>query len=163
MQAWVLKHRVSSATTELDPIKVVRFIIKVFQEGFEIDPTFHKLRLGIKAIKARWDNKIMHDTITFRRPQSWQSGNPRSSGNNQKKRKRDTVTSTANSLTIKGGEVTLADLDRLELNTGGGDDNIDLDLQVSSLEKVVNSGTGDDVVDAEFEEVESDDDEQKSA
>ncbi|HAB11838.1 MAG TPA: hypothetical protein DCE47_09125, partial [Planctomycetaceae bacterium] len=60
----------------------------------------------------------------------------------------DTVTSTANSVTIKGGAVTLADLDRLELNTGGGDDNVDLDLQDASLQKVVNAGAGNDIVDA---------------
>jgi len=95
VQSWILKHRVSSAATELDPIKAVRFIIKEFHEGFEVDPTFHKLRLGIKAVKARWDTKIMHETITFRRPQSWQSGNSKPSGNNQRKRKRDTTTSTA--------------------------------------------------------------------
>ncbi len=95
VQSWILKHRVSSAATELDPIKVVRFIIKEFHEGFEVDPTFHKLRLGIKAIKARWDTKIMHETITFRRPQAGQTGNPKSGGNNQKKRKRNAMTSTA--------------------------------------------------------------------
>jgi hypothetical protein len=96
VQSWILKHRVSSATTELDPIKAVRFIIKEFHEGFEVDPTFHKLRLGIKAVKARWDTKIMHETITFRRPQSWQSSyTSKPSGNNQRKRKRDTTTSTA--------------------------------------------------------------------
>jgi len=61
----------------------------------------------------------------------------------------DTVTSTSDSVTIKGGTITLAaDVSRLELNTYGGADNIDLDLQDATLEKVINSGSGNDTVDA---------------
>lgn len=61
----------------------------------------------------------------------------------------DTVTSTATAVTIAGqGTVTLgSNLDRFELYTFGSDDNIDLDLNVSDVQKFVDAGDGNDIID----------------
>ncbi len=59
----------------------------------------------------------------------------------------DTVTSAAGSVTL-GGTVTLgAGLDRFELFTFAGNDNIDLNLTATPLAKFVDAGDGNDIVD----------------
>jgi Ca2+-binding RTX toxin-like protein len=56
----------------------------------------------------------------------------------------DTVTSNATTVTL-GGTVTIgAGMDRVVVNTYDGDDNIDLDLAVTGLEKYVYGGGGND-------------------
>ncbi|HZL89415.1 MAG TPA: hypothetical protein VFB96_13710, partial [Pirellulaceae bacterium] len=58
------------------------------------------------------------------------------------------VTSTATTVTIDGGAVTIgASIDKLTLNTLDGNDNIDLDLNVAGLQKSVDAGDGNDTVD----------------
>jgi len=101
VQRWVLKHRVTSTTRELDPIKVVRFIIKEFKEAYEVDPTYLKLRKDVKSMRARWNSKIVHESITFRRG-GWNTGNndyTRTQSANQKKRKRASVAISSSSTT----------------------------------------------------------------
>ncbi len=60
----------------------------------------------------------------------------------------DTVTSTATTISFTGaGSATIgATIDRVELFTLGSDDNVDLDLNVASLEKFVHAGAGNDIV-----------------
>ncbi|MCG8649605.1 MAG: hypothetical protein MI861_07220, partial [Pirellulales bacterium] len=67
----------------------------------------------------------------------------------------DTVTSTANSITIgtaqtAGRTVTVGNTNFAELNviTLGGDDNVDLDLGLAGVRKVVDLGAGNDNLDA---------------
>ena len=58
----------------------------------------------------------------------------------------DTVTSNANTVTL-GGTVTLsAGMDQLNINTFDGNDNIDLDLVLTGLKKVIDAGAGSDSV-----------------
>ncbi len=57
----------------------------------------------------------------------------------------DTVTSTANTVTL-GSAVTLGQgIDQLNINTFDGNDNVDLDLALTGLKKVVNLGAGNDI------------------
>ncbi|SMP75586.1 Dockerin type I repeat-containing protein [Neorhodopirellula lusitana] len=59
----------------------------------------------------------------------------------------DTVTSTGDTVTL-GGDVTIgAGIDQLNLNTFDGNDNVDLDLTVAGLKKVIDVGAGNDSVD----------------
>ena len=59
----------------------------------------------------------------------------------------DTVTSTANTITL-GGAVTLgAGIDQVDINTLDGDDRVTLTLAVTGLKKVVNLGAGNDRAD----------------
>ena len=59
----------------------------------------------------------------------------------------DTVLSTANTLLGPGAAVTIgAEIDQLNLNTLGGSDNIDLDLNVANLAIVVDAGAGNDTL-----------------
>ncbi len=58
----------------------------------------------------------------------------------------DIVTSTATTITF-GGLVTLgAGIDQLNINTLDGNDNIDLDLAINGLKKVIDAGAGNDTV-----------------
>jgi len=96
IQRLILKHRVTSASRELDPIKVVRFIIKEFREAHEVDPTYQKLRDDIKTLKVRWNSKIVHETITFRRNMQSGWGNTwgKNTQTNQRKRSRESIATT---------------------------------------------------------------------
>ena len=99
IQKMIMKHRVTSASRELDPIKVVRFIIKEFREAHEADPTYQKLRDDLRSLKARWNSKIVHETITFRRNMQSGWGNTRNSWGknpqtNQRKRTRESIATT---------------------------------------------------------------------
>ena len=62
----------------------------------------------------------------------------------------DLITSDADTLTLAGvliHTVTLgAGINRLDVNTFGGNDNVDLDLQLLGLAKVVDVGAGNDIV-----------------
>ncbi|MDX1926571.1 MAG: dockerin type I domain-containing protein [Pirellulaceae bacterium] len=58
----------------------------------------------------------------------------------------DTVTSNATTVTL-GGLVTIGTgIDQLDINTFGGNDNVDLDLAVPGLAKFINVGGGNDIV-----------------
>jgi len=61
----------------------------------------------------------------------------------------DTVTSDADTVSFAGaGSLTVGtDMDRLELFTYGSNDNINLDLTVAALEKYIDAGAGDDIID----------------
>ena len=58
----------------------------------------------------------------------------------------DIVTSTATAVTL-GATVAPVNIDRLEIHTLGGDDNIDLDLNLAGVAKIVNAGAGNDTID----------------
>ncbi len=58
----------------------------------------------------------------------------------------DVVTSNATTVTL-GGLVTIGTgIDQLDINTFGGNDNVDLDLAVPGLAKFINVGAGNDIV-----------------
>jgi Ca2+-binding RTX toxin-like protein len=60
----------------------------------------------------------------------------------------DAITSDADSILLAGTSVTLRPgIDQLNLNAFDGNDNIDLDLAVLGLKKVVDAGAGNDIVD----------------
>ncbi len=59
----------------------------------------------------------------------------------------DTVTSTADTVTLEKPITLGAGIDRLEVFTYAGHDDVDLDLNVAGLEKVVDVGAGNDFVD----------------
>jgi Ca2+-binding RTX toxin-like protein len=60
----------------------------------------------------------------------------------------DVITSDADTVTLAGADVNLgAGLDRFELYSFAGDDNIDLNLGATPLAKLVDAGDGNDVVD----------------
>jgi len=58
----------------------------------------------------------------------------------------DAVTSTATTVSLGGTATIGAGMDQLELSTLGGSDNIDLDLTVTGLRKVIDAGDGNDTV-----------------
>ncbi len=58
----------------------------------------------------------------------------------------DVVTSTATTVLLIGAVEIGAGIDQLDINTYGGNDNVDLDLAVAGLAKFVNVGAGNDTV-----------------
>ena len=58
----------------------------------------------------------------------------------------NTITSAANTVTIDSRVVTLVDVDRLNISTLGGNDNINLALTMAGLVVWINAGDGDDIV-----------------
>ncbi len=60
----------------------------------------------------------------------------------------DIITTDADTVTLAGTEVNLGlGLDQFELYSFGGNDNIDLDLQLLGLAKIIDAGAGNDIVD----------------